>query len=310
MMIRLPRLRATLLAAAVAATLSAASGPAPAQPVIQPGPQRLVLRQLAPNVYWSKEGGQAAVVVGPTGVIVFDVTVNPARARELQARIAEVTDKPIVAVILSHVDEDHVGGLSGFPADVPVYAHPRTRALIKADAEAGKGPIPADRVPGHAVGQTTTLTLGGEPVRIIANGPAHTDGDLVVYLPRERVVLAGDIFCMDQPRPYIKPELAGSAAGWVKTAALIVKLNPQWVVVGHGEPQKPGNLKAFIADAATERAAIVKAARAGKSMDEAEALAGEPQPSKVPLKPGQHLAQYGRAVYLEATGQKAPAPAH
>jgi len=292
---------AALLAAAALAVPAALMAPAQAQTVTA---SPLVLRQLTPNVYWTKEGGQTAVVIGPKGVIVYDVTMTVARAKELQARIAEVTPKPIVAVILSHVDEDHVGGLGAFPADLSVYAHPRTMALIKADAAAGKGPIPPNHVPNHAIARTTTLTLGGEPVRIIANGPAHTDGDLVVYLPRQGVVLAGDIFCMDQPRPYIKPELAGSSAGWVKTAGLIVGLNPKWVVVGHGEPQKPGNLKAFIADAAAERAAIVKAAHAGKSMDEAEALAGEPQPSNVPIKPGQHLAQYGRAVYMEATGQK------
>ena len=293
-----------LVLAAMAATASVPIVAQQPEAAHRPPPRALKLRQLTPNVYWSSEGGNVGVVIGRDGVIVFDATGSPARAAELQTRIAEVTPKPIKAVILSHSDGDHVDGIGGFPAGVPVFATPATQREMRDLANAGQRGISADHLPNRIVAARQTLTLAGEPVQLLHWAPAHTAGDLIAWFPRLRVAFAADIFCMDQPRPYIKPELNGSSAGWVTTARAILALNPKWIVVGHGEPQTPANLRNFVAQSAAERIEIARLAREGKSLPDIEAEVHEPQPSTVPTPPNAHLAHFAKVVYGEVTAPR------
>ncbi|MBC2665287.1 MBL fold metallo-hydrolase [Novosphingobium flavum] len=293
-------------ATALAASLLLAL-PASAQDRPRPAPRPLQFKMVSPGVYWSKEGGNTGVVIGKDGVIVYDVTINAQRAQELQARIAEVTDKPIKAVIISHIDEDHIGGVSAFPKGVRIIAQAETDKLIKADIAAGRGVVPAAYAPTDVVGRRLRLTIAGEPVELLNWGPAHTSGDLVAWFPARKVAMAADIFCMDQPRPYIKPELGGSTLGWVKSAEAVLALKPKWVVVGHGEPQTPGNLRQYMIDSVRTRSEVAALAKKGMALPEIEAKVGEPQPSSVPLPPNVHQAQFSRAIYLEVTGTKAEA---
>ncbi len=295
-----------LLACLAAGTIAVAQPPAAAVPAAPHGPMAgpVRLQQIAPNVYWSSEGGNVGVVIGKTGVIVFDAKIDAKRASELQARVAEITPKPIRAVIVSHVDEDHVGGLGAFPAGIEIIAQTKTRDLLRADAEAGRGPVAKDRLPNHVVANRETVAIGGEAIQLLHWGPAHTSGNLTAFFPRERIVFAADIFCMDQPRPYIKTELGGNSAGWVRSAQAIMALKPRLVVVGHGEPQTPDSLRPFIREAVTERAGIIRLAAQGKTLPEIEAAVHEPQPTTGTYPPGAHLAQFAKAVYAEVAQRK------
>ena len=74
------------------------------------------------------------------------------------------------------------------------------------------------------------LEVGGRRIELIAVGPAHTPGDLIVWLPDERVVFAADIAFVG-----VTPIMwAGPLANWLRALETIAALDPQVVVPGHG----------------------------------------------------------------------------
>jgi len=74
------------------------------------------------------------------------------------------------------------------------------------------------------------LNLDGTEVHLIHVGPCHQVGDTIVHLPRERVVFAGDvIFRQCTPMGW-----TGTYDKWFKTLDLIIWLDPEVIVPGHG----------------------------------------------------------------------------
>jgi cyclase len=72
--------------------------------------------------------------------------------------------------------------------------------------------------------------IGGRRVRMIEVGPAHTSGDLIVHLPDDQVVVAGDVVFHG-----VTPVLwDGSARNWIKACERILRLEPATVIPGHG----------------------------------------------------------------------------
>src|SRR5579863_154376 len=152
--------------------------------------------QLKPNVYWIEGGGgNSTVIVGDKGVIVIDAKTTAAGGKELLEDIAKITPKPVTTVLLTHSDGDHVNGLASFPAGVKVIAHEGNKAeQEKALAAGGRGAPPADHLPSQVVSKNKeTVKLEGVKLELYHWAPAHTSGDLVVYLPAEKICATGDI---------------------------------------------------------------------------------------------------------------------
>jgi glyoxylase-like metal-dependent hydrolase (beta-lactamase superfamily II) len=75
-----------------------------------------------------------------------------------------------------------------------------------------------------------TLTVGGRELRLIEVGPAHTPGDLIVYVPDAKVVFAADILFVG-----VAPVMwAGPTSNWIRALERIIELAPAAVVPGHG----------------------------------------------------------------------------
>ncbi len=89
------------------------------------------------------------------------------------------------------------------------------------------------------------LDLDGTPVHLIHVGPAHTLGDILVHLPRERVLFAGDIlFRLCTPIGW-----HGTFAKWGEALDLMVDLDPEVIVPGHGPLcglEGPREMKAYL----------------------------------------------------------------
>lgn len=74
------------------------------------------------------------------------------------------------------------------------------------------------------------LDLDGTEVHLIHVGPCHRIGDTLVHLPKERVLFAGDVvFRMCTPMGW-----AGTHAKWLEALDLVVWLDPDVIVPGHG----------------------------------------------------------------------------
>lgn len=232
--------------------------------------------QLKPNVYWVEGGGgNSTVIVGANGVIVVDAKTTKAGGQQLLDEIAKITPKPVTTVFLTHSDGDHVNGLAAFPAGVKIIAQENNKKEQEAAlARGGQGAPPADHLPSQVITQSKeAMTIDGEKLELYHWAPAHTSGDLVVYLPAEKIVATGDIISGAYPR--IHDEKNGSSAGWLESARGIAKLDADTFVPGHGQLTTKADIQKRIDDAAARRDKTIALTKEGKSLDEIKTAVGD-----------------------------------
>jgi glyoxylase-like metal-dependent hydrolase (beta-lactamase superfamily II) len=229
------------------------------------------------NVYGVEGGGgNSTVIVGTKGVVVVDAKVSKAGGAELLADIAKITPLPVTTVILTHSDGDHVNGLAAFPAGLTIIAaEGAKKEMESAYAAKAPGAVGPEHMPTKVVATDETLTLEGQKVRLLHFAPAHTSGDLMVYLPTVGVLASGDIVATNSPYPRIHDEKNGSSAGWLKTAQGLIALKPEQIIPGHGQVQTLDELKTREKMAAERRDLVMKLAKEGKSLDEVKAAVGD-----------------------------------
>ncbi|MDQ3359077.1 MAG: MBL fold metallo-hydrolase [Actinomycetota bacterium] len=168
------------------------------------------LEVLADGVYALTAEGDPNVgaVEGEDFVVAFEARATPVAAREWLDRLREHTDKPVRYLVLSHYHAVRVLGASAFGAE-QIVAHEATRALIaergKADWDSELGRMPRlfkepESIPGLTWPTVTfsdrlTIPLGGERGDLVLQhcGRGHTEGDIVAWLPGQRILFAGDL---------------------------------------------------------------------------------------------------------------------
>jgi len=243
-----------------------------------PAPAPLVTHQLAPNMYWiDGGGGNSGVIVGRTGVLVIDAKITEAAGKELIEDIAKITPKPVTTVIETHSDRDHIAGLAAFPKGITIVAHENNKKEQEEAIEGGRGAVTAGRLPTLVISKNKdTLNVDGARIELYHWAPAHTSGDLVVFLPAEKIVFTGDILSPEQPDPIIHPEKNGSSEGWIATVKGMLALNAVRYVPGHGEIQTKAAIQKGLDAAIAKRAKIKDLVAQGKSLDEIRSAVGDP----------------------------------
>jgi cyclase len=305
--------KTSLLAAAALIALPALAQ-APAGPPAGPGgpphafptPGPVQVHQLTADIWWGEgAGGNVGFVVGDKGVIVIDTTVAEATGRQLLAAIAKVTPKPVTTVILTHGDIDHVAGLKAFPTGLTVIAQQATAKRLADGAASGHGLVATEHLPTQTVGDSQTLTVDGVTLQLLHWAPAHTDGDLAIYIPAEKVAFAGDLLTLDQPRQLIHTDLGGSSAGWLTSAQGLLGLDTWAIVPGHGRVQTAKTLTWRVNLIASERQRIEQLVAAGDTLAQVEAQVEDFPQVQFPPIPGRPVfPSFAEVVYGELTVRK------
>jgi cyclase len=236
-------------------------------------------------------------------VIVIDTTVSPASAKELLANIARITPKPVTTIILTHGDMDHIGGLAAFPTGLTIIAQENNRKNMEAAVAAGRRLVSAGHLPNRAITKNReSIEIESVKMELLHWAPAHTAGDLVVYLPEHKIVFTGDIFCMDQPVAVIHREQQGSSEGWLTSAKGVVALDVGRFVVGHGDVQTKKSLQKRADAAEAEREKIKELAAKGMSLRQIQATVGDPPPDQGKPGPGgPRFTAFSEVVHQELT---------
>jgi glyoxylase-like metal-dependent hydrolase (beta-lactamase superfamily II) len=209
------------------------------------GEKKVSFEELGPGLYgYTAEGDpNSGVVIGDDSVLVVDAQATPAMAADVIARIRAVTDKPVKHIVLTHYHAVRVLGASGY-AGAEIIASATTRDMIvergqqDMDSEIGRFPrlfrgresIPGLTWPHVTFEKKMTLWLGQREVQIIHIGRSHTAGDTIVWLPKERVMFAGDTVEFGAT-PY-----CGDAhfTDWPGTLAAIRQYGAERMVPGRG----------------------------------------------------------------------------
>jgi cyclase len=266
-----------------------------------PAPVPLVLHPLSGNISWIEGGGgNTGVIVGNPGVIVVDAKITPASGKAILDEIAKVTSEPVNTVILTHSDRDHVNGVAAFPEGIAIIAQENNKKeQERAIAAGGKDAPRADRLPTRLISKNKDrLMVDGIPVELLHWGPAHTSGDLVVYLPQQKIVFTGDIIT-NRPDPLIHLEKNGFSEGWIETAKGIAALDADTFIPGHGGPETKAQVQEYVARAEAKRTKIKDLVAQGKSLDEIKSAVGDAPAAQRGSGPA--FATFTEVVYRELT---------
>jgi glyoxylase-like metal-dependent hydrolase (beta-lactamase superfamily II) len=200
---------------------------------------------LQPPLIWYSSAG---VIIGVRDVIVVDSLTNTAMTQSLLAEIRRVTDKPIRFLINTHSHADHVYTNHLFPDATVISTHrcreetdANQKAQSRHDALFAKLFSDVDLRGGQYTLQnmcfTGSLSLyqGNREVRIIELGEGHSESDVVVHLPREKIVFCADLFLNGLPPLPGEGHVTQTIANYKAIEALEARI----YVAGHGDP---GNL--------------------------------------------------------------------
>ena len=246
----------------------------------QQGPQTpppITMKMLKPDVWagLGGAGGNSTIIIGKTSVIVVDAKQTEAGAKDLLAEIAKITPKPVKTAIITHSDGDHLNGLVAFPEGIKIIAHENNKKEQEtALAAGGRGAPPKDRLPNQVTTKTKeSMTIDGVKLELYHWAPAHTSGDLVVYLPAQKIVSTGDIVVTNRAddNPNIHFEKNGSTEGWIASVKGMVSLNADTYVTGHGDLLTKADLQRKVAATTERRNKIAAMVKEGKTVDEIKA---------------------------------------
>jgi len=182
------------------------------------------------------------VIIGDTGVILVDAGSHKAVAAHIDKAIKTVTTKPITHILITHHHPDHHLGLEYFEGAKVIS----TEYCAKQIQENGRGmanfmsrntgvnlryATPVAPQATIAERSRKTMEINGVKLELISTETAHTDGDMMVWLPDDGVLASGDILVHT-----INPNFRdGSLHKWIGVVDNdILKLPFKTVMPGHG----------------------------------------------------------------------------
>ena len=188
-------------------------------------------------------GANAGIVIGDKGVLVVDSLVSGKEAKRLLADIRKITDKPIRYVVDTHNHFDHTFGNSEFATlGAVIVAHDNCSENMRVSSKqvldnAESYGLNADEAkeikiayPNVSTANGMHIGLGGISVDLIYVAPSHTDDSIMIFIPEEKVVFAGDVLFTDY-YPFMG---TGTIEGWVKTLEKLNEMDADRIIPGHG----------------------------------------------------------------------------
>jgi len=221
-------------------------------------------------------GANVTASVGPDGILIVDSEFAPMTPK-LKAALAKLSPAPVRYLVDTHWHGDHTGGNAEFAKDgtvVIAQANVLTRLQnpqylpflnLKTPAQ------PPEMWPKITYESEMTLRFNGEDVRLFHLGPAHTDGDTVVFFPKSNVLCMGDIY-INGLYPIIDRGSGGTINGYFPTIdkALSFCDAKTRVVPGHGPIGDRDSLIFYRDMLLSIRDRIAKLRGEGKSLAEIE----------------------------------------
>lgn len=225
------------------------STPAVAAAPMVPGGETV---RIADGVYVIPDQGvplvpNVGIVVGDESVLVIDTGMGPANAEIVLSEVRKISRLPIRYLATTHFHPEHNFGAQSFPEPtVLIYSIEQHRDLQNKGERYRDwfGEMFGDDVrrllepvklvqPDVTFRSEARIDLGDLPVELHYFGhPAHTGGDTVVFLPRQKVAFAGGL-TPNRLFP-ILPDADSSVTGWLATLESLSQLDAGIIVPGHG----------------------------------------------------------------------------
>ena len=230
-----PAFRSVLSASSAALVLFLSAAPSPAQVrTAYPDKRGVALSEfprtikLAENVYGYEDirnPGFTTVsmfVVGNDGVLLVDGQGSVDATKKLVDAIAKVTPKPIKWYVVGSDHGDHTAGNAALPKDIKYIVTPFSKTQMKLDAPA-------------MAGDRQVIDIGGIEVQALALGRAHTGGDLLVYLPKQKILFMSEVY-LNRVFPAMR---SAYPSEWLAVINWALQMDVERYVPGHGFIEEP-----------------------------------------------------------------------
>jgi glyoxylase-like metal-dependent hydrolase (beta-lactamase superfamily II) len=273
-------------------------------------------------------GGNVTALVGPQGVMLVDAGRMDATDR-LLAAVRALTPRPIHFIINTNADPDHVGGnaavaKAGRPMpgsnqsayrEAPIYAHENVLNRMSASS----GAAPAYDVPFWPTvtffTQKRTLYFNQEPIELLLQPNAHTDGDLLVFFRRSDVIAAGDVMSTET-FPVIDRSRGGSIQGVIDALNRIIdmtiprinQMDGTRVIPGHGRICNEADVVEYRDMATIVRDRVQALIEQGRTLEQVQAARPtyEYEPLYASAGSSWTPGQFVEAVYESLTAARQP----
>ncbi len=195
-----------------------------------------------PNPQNKGWNSNSAFVVTDAGVLVFDTGTSETIGTAIKNTIRRVTDKPVRWIIHSHGHGDHwLGNAALAGSHTEIITTPKVRERIRAEQDywvdlfnrMTEGATGESRavLPTTVVEKRTRRDFGGVRAELIPSGSSHSPGDLLLWLPEKRVLMAGDVVYGDRAPSTFDADVHQ----WIRFLEELQALDSEVVIPGHGD---------------------------------------------------------------------------
>jgi len=199
----------------------------------------------APRTYAnSGHNNNLSFVITDEGVLVVNAGDNYLLAKALHDEIKKITDQPVKYVVLENGQGHAMLGSNYWQEQgVPVIAHvdaaheieEQSFALLEVMQTQAKEKAKGTKVvmPVETFTDKKVIELGGERIELLNLGPAHSPGDIIVWLPGRKLVISGDMAFHQRMLPLFEHT---DTKAWIETWDKFEALGAEVVIPGHGGP--------------------------------------------------------------------------
>ena len=188
------------------------------------------------------------------GVIVINAGASSSLAKALHDEIKKITNKPVILVINEN-GQGHamLGNSYWIDQGVPILAHEDAikefedngpqilNRMIGYNRNKAKGTRLA--LPTISFSDKYVVNLGNLVIEVLYLGPAHSPGDISVWIPSKKLVIAGDMAFHERLLPIFSHT---NTKEWIDTwDNEFEKLNPIYVIPGHGHPTNMNQVRKY-----------------------------------------------------------------
>jgi len=256
----------------------------------------------APPTYAnSGHNNNLSFIITSEGVVVINAGDNYLLAQALHREIKAITNQPVKYVVLEN-GQGHaaMGALYWKQQNVPIIAHIETLIELKEHGEEILARVKSGRrdksegsevvLPDETFTNKKVIELGGQRIELLHLGPAHSPGDIMVWLPQQQLVISGDMAFHQRLLPVTEHT---DTEAWIQTWDKFAALNAKIVIPGHGVPTTMSEVTKY-----TKDYLVFMREKIGALIDEGETLEAA---AKIDQSAYRHLDTFDELAKLNAS---------
>jgi len=233
------------------------------------------LSKISGNLYevLDGRGSNGGAYIGDNGILVIDAKMDKKSVDQTISELKKIMDKPILYLVNTHSDGDHINGNRFFPGSVTIIAHDNCRNdffLPKRDGSpsAWEDPELAPFTPELTFSEGMDIFLGSKKVELRYFGIGHTTGDIVVYIPEEKTAFLGDQVFFDRPQLIHSHKKGNSFDHVVTLTNMLESLDAEKFCSGHSKICSREDIQQHINQIQELQKKVMKLVEKNQSLDE------------------------------------------